>query len=182
MAGFGDQNALGAADDGTTFASRQFDHPRVQIVATGPFERVCRRTNAAEIDKTTLGLGDDLVFDDQDVAGTKPQAVSTQRAEKQPGDVISGPNLVGKRNRGELNPPPVPLTGRPSSLPAAFHKASGSRQASRPDRTHSRASRWARVSPGREAICCKSEGWSTSTAMPGSRSTMHGLPAASAAT
>src|SRR5215472_12862481 len=182
MAGFGDQNALGAADDGTTFASREFDHPRVQIVLPGPFERVCGRTNAAEIDETTLSLGDDLVFDDQDVAGTQPQAVSTQGAEKLPGNVISGPNLVAKRNRGELNSPPMLLTGRPGSLPAAFHKASGSRQASRPERTHSRASRWARVWPGREAICCKSEGWSTSTAMPGNRSTMHGLPIASAAT
>src|ERR1022692_3185568 len=48
-------------------------------------------------------------------------------------------------------------------------------------RSHCRARRWARVSPGASASCRKSEGLSMSRAIPGSDNTTHGFWVARAA-
>ena len=64
-----DEHAILAADNGAAFAQSQFNNAGVQLVFLCPGDRIGRRFDRGEIDDAAFRLGNDFVFDDENVAG-----------------------------------------------------------------------------------------------------------------
>ena len=75
MRGFGDQHVL-LADKALGFLQGKFDDPGVGLVFGGEFPRHRRGFYRRKLDGAALRLGDDLVFDDENVPDV--QAKSTE--------------------------------------------------------------------------------------------------------
>ena len=68
-AGLGDEDRPALADDPVALAQDQLDEPRVLLRLDGEALRLGRRRHAVQRDDTPLRLRDDLLGDDDDVAG-----------------------------------------------------------------------------------------------------------------
>src|ERR1700674_39692 len=169
MACLCDEHAILAADHAPALAQRKLDNTGVKAVLLGPGNGVCRRQNRAEIHHPSFRLGDDLVFDDQDVPLSQRDALTAKGVQQFFCESVARSDLICKANRDE------------TKFASQTHAHPDSARVRRSAKPHWRARRWVRVSAGRLRSCRRSAALSMSIAMPGSSSTMQGFCVACAA-
>ena len=98
VVGFGDEDAVFAANYGAAFAQGQFDDAGVEGVLFRPCDGFVGGLDRGEIDEAAFGFGDDFVFDDQDVAGLEAEAAFAEGLEQFVGEGVAGMDFVGQRN------------------------------------------------------------------------------------
>ena len=84
--GLRDQDAELGADDPPALAQDELHHARVLVVLGGELARPLAGLHRRQLDHPALGLGDDLLGDDEDVAvaPARPQRPATRRARRPP--------------------------------------------------------------------------------------------------
>src|SRR5260370_25158240 len=169
MACLGDEHAILAADHAPALSERKLDDTGVKAVLLGPGNGVFRRPNRGQINHPPFRLGDDLVFDDQDVARSQRHALTAKRLQQFFCESVARSDLIRKGNRDE------------TKFASQTHAHPDSARARRSAKPHSRARRWVRVSTGLLMSRRRSAALSMSIAIPGSSSTMQGFCVACAA-
>jgi len=96
--GFGDEDAVPAADNGAALPHGELDHARIESVLFCPGARFGGRLDGGEIDEATFRLGDDLMFHDEDVARLQPEAAPAKGFEELVGERMAGTDFVSDRN------------------------------------------------------------------------------------
>jgi len=75
----GDEYAILAPDDRTAFAQGKLDDPGVETILLRPCAGFGRRLDRREVDDAALGLRNNFVFDDENIAGLECEAALPQR-------------------------------------------------------------------------------------------------------
>ena len=91
VASFGDQDAALAPHDAAALPDGQFDRSSIKVIAFRPAARRGGGFDFIEVYKLTFGLGNDFVFDDEDVA--LAQFLMFESAEKECGNGIARLNI-----------------------------------------------------------------------------------------
>ena len=68
-----DQHAFSATNDALGLPNRHFRDPGINSETLSPAAGTGRRTNGSKLHQLSLSLGDDLVFDHQDVTFFEPE-------------------------------------------------------------------------------------------------------------
>ncbi len=98
--GLGDEHAVLAADDGAAFAQSEFDDAGIEVIFLRPGGECGRWFNRCKIDDAAFRFGNDLVFDDENVAGREGEFIFAKRLQEFVGDRIAGADFVGERDAG----------------------------------------------------------------------------------
>lgn len=86
---FSDQYSVLAANHSAALTQRQFHDTRIVAELPCPRQRFVRRSDGRQINYPAFGFGDDLMFDDENVAGEKALTVAAKRLDQFIGDGIA---------------------------------------------------------------------------------------------
>ena len=78
VVGFGDQNAVLAADNGPALAHSEFDNAGIERVLFRPRDGISGGLDAGQVDEAAFRFGNDFVFHDKDVAGLESESGAAQ--------------------------------------------------------------------------------------------------------
>ena len=125
MGGLGDDHPVGHPDDAPRLAQHDLDLARIAIPALGERDRLRAWLDRGQVDDRALGLGHDLLGDDEDVvragAAREPSAISvaSRRRRGAPGGRRRAGSPGSRRARrpraGRRRQPPRAGSSRPSS-------------------------------------------------------------------
>ena len=93
MRGFGDQHVL-FADKALGFLEGKFDDPRVGLVLGGEFPGRRRGFYPRKLDTAAFRLGDDLVFDDENVPDMQAKSTESKGVDDEICDGVAWDNFT----------------------------------------------------------------------------------------
>src|SRR5579864_626465 len=183
VSGFGNEDSAPAnlfLSHGTAaFGQRNFRQTGISTTRPRPTRRIATRVHSAEPHNSPFRLGNDFVFDDQDVAAFQRQFLVPHSATEFLDKIIAGENCSLERHgdngdRGRIRHYDSATTAGCAAPRTAISRSSAL--------TNFRARRCDCLSPGVSASCRRSSGVSMSSPIRGNESTTQEVLVAIAAT
>src|SRR5271170_1067683 len=93
-----DEHAVRATNDGPALAQRKFNHAGIERILFRPCNRLGARLDRGQINQPSLCLGNNLMFDDKNVAELKPDSPPPERFHQLVRKRIARENLVSDKD------------------------------------------------------------------------------------